>query len=85
VGVVAHTCSSSTLELKGRAHVLGTFELCRHQSHLKKKGRNNVTKIVTLKTFSFLFLKNYLFYVYEYTVAVFRQTRRGLRSHYRWL
>ena len=27
----------------------------------------------------------YLFYVYENTVAVFRHTRRGLRSHYRWL
>jgi hypothetical protein len=25
----------------------------------------------------FSFLKNYLFYVYEYTVAVFRHTRRG--------
>jgi hypothetical protein len=28
---------------------------------------------------SFLFLKIYLFYVCEYTVAVFRHTRRGLR------
>jgi hypothetical protein len=33
----------------------------------------------------FFFLKIYLFYVYEYTVAIFRHTRRGIRSHYRWL
>jgi hypothetical protein len=31
------------------------------------------------------FFKIYLFYVYEYTVAVFRHTRKGIKSHYRWL
>jgi hypothetical protein len=32
------------------------------------------------------FLKMYLFYVYEYTVTLFRHTpEEGIRSHYRWL
>jgi hypothetical protein len=33
----------------------------------------------------FVFFKIYLFSAYEYTVAVFRHTERGIRSHYRWL
>jgi hypothetical protein len=33
----------------------------------------------------FLPLKMYLFYIFEYTANVFRQTRRGIGSHYRWL
>jgi hypothetical protein len=35
--------------------------------------------------FCFLFKKIYLFYVCEYTVAAFRHTEKGIRSHYRWL
>ena len=31
------------------------------------------------------FLIIYLFYVYEYSVAAFRHTREGIRSHHRWL
>jgi hypothetical protein len=31
------------------------------------------------------FLKIYLFYLYEYTVAVFIHIRRSFKSHYRWL
>ena len=27
----------------------------------------------------------YIFYVYEYTVAIFRHTRKGIGFHYRWL
>jgi hypothetical protein len=40
---------------------------------------------VPLHFFYFIFLKIYLYYVYEYTVAVFRHIRRSIRSHYRWL
>jgi hypothetical protein len=32
----------------------------------------------------FPFLKNYLFYVYEYTITLLKHTRRGhIRSHYK--
>jgi len=30
-------------------------------------------------------LKIYLFIICEYTVSVFRRTKEGIRSHYRWL
>ena len=33
----------------------------------------------------FYFSKDFLFYVFEYTVADIRHIRRGIRSHYRWL
>jgi hypothetical protein len=33
----------------------------------------------------FFFFKSYLLLNLKYTVAVFRQTREGVRSHYRWL
>jgi hypothetical protein len=34
---------------------------------------------------SFFFLKSYLFYVYENTIALFRYPRRGHQTHNRWL
>jgi hypothetical protein len=34
---------------------------------------------------SLSFLKIYLFYVHEYTVAISRHTKEGIRSHYRGL
>jgi len=32
-----------------------------------------------------VFIYFFSFYAYEYTVAPFRRTREGIRSHYRWL
>jgi hypothetical protein len=37
------------------------------------------------KKILFFFKIFYLFYVYEYAIALFRHTRKGTGSHYRWL
>ena len=44
-------------------------------------------KLFWFPSFFLFFLKRfiYLFNVYGYTVAVFRYTRKGIGSHYRWL
>jgi hypothetical protein len=58
----------------------------RERSHPQLENASLILAIgKPIRNFLFPFLRCYLFYVYEYTVAVFRHTRRGIKSHYRRL
>jgi hypothetical protein len=52
---------------------------------IREKGQVTYKGRPIIMTPDFSFLKIYLFYLYEYTVAVFRHNRREHQVLYRWL
>jgi hypothetical protein len=68
-----------------KARIYSAFKKCKEKSNTAHGDKPNISINnsraeafpVTADFLNFFFFKSYLFYMYEYTVAVFRRTRRG--------